>query len=334
MSAGRLFPVEPAWAALMRDLGLRPADVLRRAGLPEDLLNRPQGGLGTPAYFRLWQALEAAVGDPLFPVRLIDALSTEVFSPPLFAALCSADLGQALQRLAQHKRLVAPMALDLQRRPDGRVIAQPRWLDAAVPPPLSLQISELAFLLRLGRLGTREPLRALQLSLPARPEALAGLEAWFGCRADIGGPTAIGFAAADVERPFLTASDAMWRAFEPELRRRLAELDERATVVERVRALLLEGLPAGQAGMDAIAARLAMSRRTLQRRLGEEGVSFQALVARTREELARHYLARTGHSHAEIAFLLGFQDAGSFFRAFHAWTGATPERWRREGLLR
>ncbi|HEY8880199.1 MAG TPA: AraC family transcriptional regulator ligand-binding domain-containing protein [Roseateles sp.] len=324
----KLFLVEAGWATLMRDLGLRPADVLRRAGLPEDLLSRPQAGLDTPAYFRLWGALEAAVGDPLFPVRLVDALSTEVFSPPLFAALCSPDLASALQRLAAHKRLVAPMALDLQRGADGRLTVSPRWLAVPGAPPLSLLVSELAFFLRLGRLGTREPLQALQLSLPARAEPLAGLEAWFGCAIDIGGPPSIAFAAADVERPFLTASEAMWRVFEPELRRRLAELDAGASVGERVRALLLESLPAGLAGIDAVASRLAMSRRTLQRRLGDEGLNFQALVAGTREELARHYLSQTRLPHAEIAFLLGFEDPNSFFRAFQAWTGSTPERWR------
>jgi AraC-like DNA-binding protein len=327
-AAPRLFLVEAGWAALMRDLGLRPADVLRRAGLPEDLFNRPQAGLDTAGYFGLWQALEASVGDPLFPLRLVDALSVEVFSPPLFAALCSPDLAAALQRLAAHKRLVAPMALDLRTAVDGRLTASPRWLDLPGTPPLSVLAGELAFLLRLGRMGTREPLRALHVTLPALPLRQADFESWFGCALSVGAAPAIVFAAADIERPFLTASDAMWRVFEPELRRRLAELDASASVGERVRALLLESLPAGQADVDRIASRLAMSRRTLQRRLGDEGHSFQGLVARTREQLARHYLAQTQLPHAEIAFLLGFEDPNSFFRAFQGWTGTTPERWR------
>jgi len=327
-AAPKLFLVEAGWATLIHDLGLHPADVLRRAGLPDDLLGRPQAGLDTSSYFQLWRALEEAVDDPLFALRVVDALSTEVFSPPLFAALCSPDLASALQRLAHHKRLVAPMALDLLEGSDGRQTVRPRWLDSPTAPPLSLLISELAFFLRLGRLGTREPMRALQLCLPERPEPLADFETWFGCAIEVGGPPSIAFAAADVERPFLTASDAMWRVFEPELRRRLAELDAGASIGERVRALLLESLPAGLTGIDAVASRLAMSRRTLQRRLGDEGLNFQALVADIRAELARHYLAQTRLSHAEISFLLGFEDPNSFFRAFQAWTGSTPERWR------
>lgn len=323
-SAPKLFMVEAGWAPLMRDLGLNPTDVLRRAGLPDDLFIRPQAGLVTADYFALWRALEAAVADPLFPLRLVDALSAEVFSPPLFAALCSPDLASALQRLATHKRLVAPMALDLLTADDGTLTVTPRWLDMPGTPPLSLQVGELAFFLRLGRLGTRETLRALHVTLPVAVAPLTAFEDWFGCTVSAGGAPSIRFTAADAERPFLTANDAMWRVFEPELRRRLAELDATASTAERVRALLLESLPAGQSGIDTVASRLAMSRRTLQRRLGDEGLSFQGLVARTRDELARHYLAHTRLPHAEIAFLLGFEDPNSFFRAFQDWTGLAP----------
>ena len=80
--------------------------------------------------------------------------------------------------------------------------------------------------------------------------------------------------------------------------------------------------------MADIADRLAVSTRTLQRRLGDEGTSFQQELSALREELARHYLTNTACSSAEISFLLGYADPSSFYRAFHDWTGVTPERVR------
>ncbi|MEM7443942.1 MAG: helix-turn-helix transcriptional regulator, partial [Pseudomonadota bacterium] len=77
-----------------------------------------------------------------------------------------------------------------------------------------------------------------------------------------------------------------------------------------------------------VAGRLAISARTLQRRLSEEGTSFQQELNGIREELARHYLTNSHYSSAEISFLLGYDDPNSFIRAFHAWTGQTPERAR------
>lgn len=97
------------------------------------------------------------------------------------------------------------------------------------------------------------------------------------------------FSLVDSERPFLTANEAMWQVFQPDLRRRLAEFDSKATTAERVHALLLELLPSGEASIEAVAARMSLSKRTLQRRLEEENENFRALLNRTREDLARHY---------------------------------------------
>jgi AraC-like DNA-binding protein len=76
------------------------------------------------------------------------------------------------------------------------------------------------------------------------------------------------------------------------------------------------------------AARLGVSNRTVQRRLKEEGMTFQWVLNRTREDLATHYLKTSRMSGAEISFLLGFEDPNSFSRAFQAWTGNTPEHVR------
>lgn len=75
-----------------------------------------------------------------------------------------------------------------------------------------------------------------------------------------------------------------------------------------------------------------MSTRTLQRRLQLEDTAFQTVLRDTREALARHYLTSSTMSAAEIAYLLGYDDTRSFYRAFHAWTGQTPEQVRRPGV--
>ena len=105
------------------------------------------------------------------------------------------------------------------------------------------------------------------------------------------------------------------------------------TVGHRVRAALLEALPSGQGDMDAVSRKLMMSRRTLQRHLDAEGLSFARLLRETRQALAQHYLGNTRLPAAEIAFLLGFEEPNSFYRAFRRWTGQTPDATRQQGLL-
>lgn len=331
MTRSSTFPVDAGWRPLLKDLGIRSDTLLRRAGLPQELFTRPGNGLTTAEYFRFWECLQAEAGDPLLPLRLVEAIQAESFIPPIFAALCSSNMVQAGQRLSTYKKLIAPMSLQVDVGPDGALTLSPCWLEAQAEVPFVVVASELAFLLRLLRMATREPVKAMRVTMQHRPPAAQtkAYATFFGSAPQQGDAPRITFSALDANRPFLTANDAMWKMFEPELRQRLGELSPDASTLQRARSALLELLPGGQSGIDAVAARLSMSKRTLQRRLEEEGGNYRVLVNKTREDLAKHYLLRTELSVGEIGFLLGFEDPNSFFRSFHGWTGKTPEAFRK-----
>jgi AraC-like DNA-binding protein len=202
------------------------------------------------------------------------------------------------------------------------------WLDKTVNAPASLLSTELVFFVQLARIGIRERIIPREIKSPVIPEPHGEYADYFGVKVTKGKLPAIVFKAEDAKKPFLTANQKMWEFFEPELQKRLSELDQGASVGERTKAALLEMLPGGNASMESVARRLGTSTRTLQRKLKQEGVSFQAVLNQTREHLARHYLKSTTISGAEISYLLGFEDPNSFFRAFHGWTGTTPEQAR------
>ena len=71
-----------------------------------------------------------------------------------------------------------------------------------------------------------------------------------------------------------------------------------------------------------------MSVPTLRRRLEAEGMTYSAIVDKSREELARRYLREHGRSITDVVFLLGFSDVPSFHKAFRRWTGMTPAEYR------
>lgn len=323
------YTIDQSWRLILADLGVSAADVLRRAGLPGDLLGRGRVTLSQAEYFRLWRGLEEEAADPTLPIRIGGAISGEVFDPPIFAALCSPDLDTALGRIARYKTLTCPMKLDVEARAHATTLGL-SWLDPSEEPPASLVATELVFFVALARLGTRTRVQPLAVAAPIALAPADAFTAWFGVEPRRGPRPELAFAAAEARRPFLTANEGMWRSFEPELQRRLAELDTGASTAERVRAALLELLPSGAASIGAVAARLGTSARTVQRRLQDEGQSFAGVLAQTRTELAHHYLGSTALSAAEISFLLGFGDPNSFYRAFQSWTGTTPEQARSE----
>ncbi len=335
----RGYAVQPGWRLLMQDLGISTDAVLRRAKLPGDLLVRSDASLSSAEYFGLWRAIDAeveaataaqAVAEPRrgriappVPLRVVHALSADWFDPVLFSALCSADLIGALGRIAKYKRLICPMRIEVETTA-RRTTLTLYWTEpGAIPPPV-LVAFELVFFVQLARMATRTALRPLSVASPFALEPRAAYEEFLGVPVTRGVVPRLVFSTEDARRPFLTVNPGLWSFFEPALRQRLSELDARARVADRLRSALLEALPAGDVAMDALGRKLGLSSRTLQRRLQQEGTTFQRTLDEVRTELAHHYLKHSSMSGAEISFLLGFEDPNSFFRAFQRWTGKTP----------
>ncbi|MBY5313056.1 AraC family transcriptional regulator ligand-binding domain-containing protein [Rhizobium leguminosarum] len=330
------YAVWPGWRLLMQDAGLAAPPILRRAELPGDLFARDQVRLTSAEFFKLWEAIEAEARslDAALPapLRIAQAMTSDWFDPELFAALCSANLGNAIERIGKYVRLIAPMVITLDRTPVQTTLTID-FLDQTKPPPNVFSAFKLVFFVQLARLATRTAMKPLKVGWPLTddvPETDAGLyREFFGVPVENMVLGTLVFDTADVERPFLTENHKIWLFFEPSLRQRLADLDRTASMVERVRSALLEALPAGDVSMQSVSKRLGVGTRTLQRRLHEEGTSFQQTLDNVRSSLAEHYLRKTMMSSAEIALLLGFEDGNSFVRAFRGWTGTTPLAVRR-----
>ncbi len=88
-------------------------------------------------------------------------------------------------------------------------------------------------------------------------------------------------------------------------------------------------LALGESGVDRIARRLSLSRRSLQRRLSEQGTNFERIARSVLRDKAYEQLGRGDRPITDIAFALGYSDPAHFTRAFRQWTGMSPQQWRR-----
>ena len=325
------FTIDIGWTGLMETLGLKPEDLLRHAELPLGLFSQPAPELDTDAYFRLWNSLETLIGDPLFPLTIGQALTPDAFSPPLFAAYCSPNLRVALERLSAYKPIICPMTLRLETRDNGLAVTMKmpdHW-----ELPTTFVLMEMVFLVHMARTATRQNVTPARIISKRPPREVSTYRSFFGIPVSGGDENTIIFRTEDTDTPFLSVNHAMFEVFEPVLRKRLAELERDSTLSDRVRACLAEMMASGLTGIGDVADRLAMSPRTLQRKLAMEDTSFQAILNQVRADIAKIYLHKTHYSNAEIAFLLGYDDPNSFIRAFHAWTGSTPEASRKAMTL-
>ena len=99
--------------------------------------------------------------------------------------------------------------------------------------------------------------------------------------------------------------------------------------VRDVEALIKDGLPTGIPAIQHISELLAMSNRTLTRRLSEANVTYRDLVKKTQQKIAKDMLRDKNQSIGDIAFLTGFSEQSAFNRAFKKWTDLTPSEFRK-----
>ena len=312
----------------LEELGVRASEVLRRAGLPQRYVEQPRVLLKTEEWFAFWRAIGEASSDPAIGLLLGTETKTERFSANGLAALSTENFGAAVNQMARYKQLTCPEEI-LQEKGDEEWSIQFRWLLAEEAEPTILIDCCFAWLLSTARLGTGTRLFPLRVEfVQPRPHAKT-IERHFGCSVvSDASRNALVFRAADAQRRFVTRNAELLALLAPQFEEELKRENADDDFPERVRLAIQQKLTGRRPTIDDIADALHVSSRTLQRRLQDEGSSFQRVLEGARRQLARHYLNNSTLELNEAAYLLGYEDGNSFVRAFRGWEGVPPARWR------
>jgi AraC-like DNA-binding protein len=323
-----LVPIPIALFDRLAQAGLDVDAVLRRAKLARSRFNvaKPQGT--TAEFFALWRAVDECGADPSLGLRLgVKALTDEENAVAL-AALHSATLGEGLHKLARYKRLVCPERITIEVE-DGEARVRLEWLFADGDPPSLLSDLVFSGLLSLAQHGTKTDIKPRRLELRRRRANEAMYRRYFGCQLRFDAPSdVIVFDEAALALPMVNRNAQLLAVLVPGLELAIAQDDHARTLADDVRMALSDAICGDRPAVAKVAKSLGMSARTMQRRLGELGTTYQDVLDDVRRSLARRLLANTDLGMGEVAFLLGFEEVNSFARAFGAWEGTTPVRWR------
>jgi AraC-like DNA-binding protein len=270
---------------------------------------------------------DAAIG-----VHLAEWLPRGALDLIEYAVRSSASLGSGLERFARYGCLVSDRVAARTEANESGLQLIIRDVGSSALHPARAEFA-LALALKLARDVTGVPIVPLQVAFAhQRPDDDSEHRRFFRVpvRFAAGANTMI-VSAIDVARP-LPGADAALSAI---VRRRLdqvlprgAVLPTSASLSARVRRMLVEDLGQTTLTADSVARALALSRRTLTRRLGEEGTSFRAILDDVRAELSRAMLQDRSLSIADVAFFLQYSEPAAFHRSFRRWTGQTPQHYR------
>jgi AraC-like DNA-binding protein len=320
--------ISNTWGKRFTDQKIALPALLLRAGLPVGLFEQEKVYLTTAQLFALWRSVGETSSDSAIGLKLGGETKLARSHPAGIAVLCSRTFEDALQRLARYKQLTCPEEIRVERGAEQASV-EFFYVEATEPQPDLLVDMVLSWILSVGRKGTDGKITPLRVDLarPAKHRSL--LESHFGCRVHFKAKrNALIFRSRDLDTPFVTHNEEMLEAIGTHLESELKARKASANIGDQVKQALGRSMAGKRPTLEAIAEELGLGPRTLQRRLTDADLTFQQIVEDTRRELAHHFLKQRTVELNETAFLLGFEDANSFFRAFQIWEGVSPGEWR------
>ena len=309
-------------------LGLDPDAILTASGLTRAQIDDPDARISADHASAVWRHAYAQARVPDLALRAAEAVPPGAYKVIDFVVANAPTVGAGLERIVRYFPIIDPRVRLAVAAGDPFELSMMSEL-GEIPPP-SQQYTLAAIVLRSrASTGVRWPLAAVELTFDP-PADLTAYDAIFGAPIEFRRPrVCLRIPRASWDLPVTGANHALFSILEDHAGRLLAELPDRApTFVESLRARLRAQLRGGDVAISAVAKAMAMSERTLQRRLDELGLSYSDVLDEIRQELGGQYLRAPDVSIAEVAWLLGFSDQSAFSRAFKRWTGHSPGAWR------
>lgn len=291
--------------------------------------------------FDAWsQALERAVA--LRPEQVGHGIAIGALVEPRhvgvlgYLALATNNLGEAMAIYQRYERLFYGVDLvELAVEADAMEI---RWQLNSEKVSLLTDTVGIAALVAFIRRQLENPPGLSGVSFrqaaPERADEYDAFEAFFGCPVSFGSRyTSIRFPLSYLSIPNPRADLGLRELLDRQASALLEAMPGAEALDKALQQVLLRLLPDGAVSLDRAARALHLSARTLQRRLEEKGTSWQTVLDKTREALARQYLGDRSLSLGDIALLLGYSEQSAFNHAVRRWTGTTPRQIRKGSAL-
>jgi AraC-like DNA-binding protein len=335
------FAAKQAIAAL-RKHHVEIAPLLRRAGLSEHDLTLAKDESDTShrisavAQVKFLDYAAEAMNDSAFGLHLagqIDPRDAGIF---FYIGSAASDLGEALALYSRYSRITNEAIRQKFTTKSGGAALEIEF--AGLPSYAARQNTEFilgCFRIALRALTGRNVTPTSVAFSHSRNSNLREFERFFGCPVEFGARANLVAITDDALRiPLLTADPKLLHVLRP-----FCDMaaEERNTVNGTLRSAVEKEaerlLPHGKAKAQTVAKNLALSVRSLSRRLAGEGTTYAEIVDHLRRSLALQYLKEPGMSVSQIAWLLGYEGSTSFNHAFRRWTGQSPSAARNQKLL-
>jgi len=307
-------------------LGYKADVLLAATGLRDADLDDPDARVPCEVYGALVSRAQQERFTPNLALELARLTPMGAFPLLDYLVVTSDTVGAGVQQLARYFRLVgSPVSIDLREDSDLIRIEMP-----GTPAPFSVEFNSALMILHF-RNETEGRFGAAHVSFRHTPDDVPGFERVIGCRVLANASwNGVSVPLEAWRLPLRKRDPVLRHLLESQANDILARQPARTGLALDVQRALTARVAGGDTRIGTLARQLAMSGRTLQRRLAAEGVSYQELLEEARKEAAGRYISGSTLAIGEIAYLVGYSEPAPFHRAFKRWYGMTPDVFRQK----
>ena len=302
-------------------------NILEKAGI-SNILWKEEIQFSTEEYYLFLKEIDEVITDEqILVISNVDNLN--MFIPSFFAALSSKNGLEGIKRLAKYKKLIGPVFLEIK---EFEEIVQVQYFfeQGEKELPRFAVLNEQLMLINLLNKGIGKKISPVSVTSPFEYGELLTKE--INATINKAKQNEVIFSMKDLKKPFLTANNIMVEYLEPQLKQKLAEKESETleTFTDRVQKKLCQLIPSGQSSLENVVEEFGISARTVQRNLDVENIKFNQVVKNVQKIMTLNYLESKELSIEEIAYLVGYTETSSFYRAFKGWIGKTVLQYRKE----
>ena len=329
------FSARQAIAAL-QNRGVAVEPVLRRVGLSGRDFDDRQGRISASAQGKLLEYAAEALNDIAFGLHLARQANPREIGLLFYVGSAAKHVNEAVALYARYCRIVNEAIRVKVLQVESGVVVDFNFVGVSRHRVRQNAEFGMAATIKALREITGRNIHPAHVSfVHAGNSNRRELERFFGCPVEFGASIdQIGLSNETLALPLVTGDRHLLDTLQPicdeaAKERNTAKGTLRASVENEVQRLLHHG----NAQRETVAKTLAMSTRTLARRLADENTTYEYVVDQLRRSLALQYVKEPNLSLAQIAWLLGYEGSSSFNHAFLRWTGRSPSAARNEKQL-
>jgi AraC-like DNA-binding protein len=315
--------------------GIAVDPLFEKAGLKPEILDSDEGRIDGEQLQAFIHLLAEHTGNPVLGLETGDYVQPGSYSVLGYITMSCATLGEAVTRIAPYEKLVGDMGTTrLKMKGDSATLIWTcNFTDSVVWPQVvdNVFASWINYARWLADSTDATPLEVRLRRPSPGPEHEEAYAVRWQCPVQFDAEEdSVTFAQSLLATRLRQPDPLLRKTLEAHALSQLALLDTDTDLTSKVKQSIQKQLADGITRQDMVAEDLGMTSRTLQRKLSQEGVSYQKLLDEVRQQMAEDYLQNTGMSIPDIALRLGYSETTSFHRKFKAATGKTPGDFRRQ----